>query len=198
MGYERKDAHYRRAKAVGYRARSAWKLAELDDRFRLLKPGDRLLDLGCWPGAWMQVALERVGPQGRVVGVDLVAPEPLPGARVVVGDVRDAATVAALRDALDGPASVVICDIAPKLTGIRETDEARAGELVTTVLDALPGLLQPGGRFLVKLFMSPGHRDVLERLRRQFRDVRTTKPESSRKGSSEIYAVGAGFTGACG
>jgi 23S rRNA (uridine2552-2'-O)-methyltransferase len=198
VGYERKDAHYRRAKAAGYRARSAFKLAELDDRFRLLKPGDRVLDLGCWPGAWMQVALERVGPQGRVVGVDLVAPDPLPGARAVVGDVRDPATLAALQEALGGAATVVLCDIAPKLTGIRETDEARAGDLVASVLDSLPNLIAPGGRFLVKLFMSPDHPAVLARLRSLFRDVRTTKPESSRKASSEIYAVGTGFHRPCG
>ena len=198
MSYERKDAHYRRARAEGYRARSAYKLAELDQRFALLRPGDRVIDLGAWPGAWMQVALERVGPSGRVVGIDLVEPAPLAGAEVVVGDVRDPAVLAAARARAGGAAGVVLCDIAPKLTGIRDTDEARADELVDTVLAALPGLLQPGGRFLVKLFMGPSHPDVMRRLRALFATVRTTRPEASRKGSSEIYAVATGFRASCG
>jgi len=198
VGYERKDAHYRKARAAGYRARSAYKLIELDRRFKLLGFGDRVLDLGAWPGAWMQVALARVGPSGRVVGLDLVEPAPLPGAALVRGDVRDPAALDAASALLGGPATVVLCDIAPKLTGIRATDEARATELVLVVLEALPRLLRPGGRLVLKLFTSADQPGIIRRLRSLFAAVHTTRPEASRSGSSELYAVGLGFRASCG
>ncbi len=200
MSYERKDAHYRRAKAAGYRARSAYKLAELDDRFRLLRAGDRVVDLGAWPGAWVQVAAERVGPSGRVVGVDLARadPLPLPNVALLVGDVRDASVVEAVRAELGGPAAVVLSDLAPKLTGIRDADEARCLELAMATLDACATLLRPDGRLLVKLFMNSGYPEVMARLKSAFRQVKTTRPEASRRGSSELYAVATGYTPSCG
>jgi 23S rRNA (uridine2552-2'-O)-methyltransferase len=200
VSYERKDAHYRRAKAAGYRARSAYKLAELDDRFRLLRAGDRVVDLGAWPGAWVQVAAERVGPSGRVVGVDLVRadPLPLPNVGLLVGDVRDPLVVAAVRAELGGPAAVVLSDLAPKLTGIRDADEARSVELAMATLDACATLLRPDGRLLVKLFMNSGYPEVMARLKGAFRQVKTTRPESTRRGSSELYAVAMGHTASCG
>src|SRR5437879_3449694 len=123
MTYRRKDAYYRRARAAGYRARSAYKLSQLDSRFRLLRRGDVVVDLGAWPGGWLQVALEAVGPHGRVVGVDLVAIDPLasPNLRLVGGDVRDPSTWRAVLEHLGRPADVVLSDLAPKLSGIRET-----------------------------------------------------------------------------
>ncbi len=195
MRSERKDARYRQAKAAGYRARSAYKLVELDDRFRLLKRGDRVVDLGAWPGAWLQVAAERVGFDGRLVGLDLVEPAALGLANVaiVVGDVRDPATIAEVGRRLGGKATVVLCDVAPKLTGVRATDETRVAELAMAALDATTSLLAPGGRLLIKLFMSPELDDIQRRLAARFREVKTTRPESSRRGSSELYAVGVGF-----
>lgn len=200
MTYERKDAHYRRAKAAGYRARSAYKLAELDDRFRLLRAGDRVVDLGAWPGAWVQVAAERVGPTGRVVGVDLTRIDPLrlPNVELLVGDVRDPAVLGAVREQLGDEASVVLSDLAPKLTGIRDTDEARCTELAMATLDACAALLRRDGRLLVKLFMNADYPQVLERLRGAFRQVKTTRPEASRRGSSELYAIATGYAVACG
>src|SRR5262245_50108444 len=119
MTYERKDAQYRRARAAGYRARSAYKLAELDARSRRLRPGHAVAGLGAWPGGLLQVALERVGPSGMVVGADLVAvaPLPAPNVRLVTGDVHEPATVDAIRASLGRPADVVLSDLAPKLTG---------------------------------------------------------------------------------
>jgi len=192
MPYRRKDAYYRRARAAGYRARSAYKLAELDARFRLLRRGDVVVDLGAWPGGWVQVALERVGPEGRIVGVDVVPVDPLPApnVRLVTGDVRDAATGRAILAELERPADVVLSDLAPKLTGIRDTDDARSAELVEAALGALPTILRPGGRLLMKLFMSGGHHDTLHQLRGLFADVRTTRPEATRHGSAELYAIG--------
>jgi 23S rRNA (uridine2552-2'-O)-methyltransferase len=192
MTYRRKDTHYRRARAAGYRARSAWKLAELDARFRLLHRGDLVVDVGAWPGGWVQVALERVGPEGRIVAVDVatVDPFPAPNVRLVTGDVRESATWHSVRTALEHPADVVLSDVAPKLTGIRDTDDARSSELVDATLRALPAILRPGGRLLVKLFMSATHADTLQRLHRVFAEVRTTRPEATRRGSAELYAVG--------
>ena len=200
MSYDRKDARYRQAKAAGYRARSAYKLIELDDRFRLIRRGDVVADLGAWPGAWMQVAAERVGPEGRVVGLDVVGIAPLASPHVssLVGDVRDTAAVESLRAQLGAPASVVLCDVAPKLSGVRASDDARASELIAAALDASARLLRPGGRLLVKLFMNEDYGAHVARLRASFTDVRTTRPEASRRGSSELYAACFGYTAACG
>jgi 23S rRNA (uridine2552-2'-O)-methyltransferase len=197
VSYERKDPHYRRAKAEGFRARSAYKLAELDDRYRLLRKGDRVVDLGAWPGGWLQVALERVGPGGRVVGVDLARIEPLPARNVelLTGDVADPAIAAEIRVRLRGPADVVLSDVAPKLTGVRDVDEARCAAVVAGVVDALPLLIRPGGRALVKIFMDATYRDTVARLRTLFETLATTRPEASRKGSAELYAVGTGYRG---
>ncbi len=199
-GYDRKDAHYRRARAEGYRARSAYKLIELDDRARILRHGDAVVDLGAWPGAWLQVAAERVGPTGRVVGIDLTPIEPLgsPRVAVVTGDVRDPASIAEVRRLLNGTAGVVLCDLAPKLTGIRDTDEARASELACGAITLLDDLLQPGGRLVLKLFMNAELPALVRSLNARFEQVKTTRPETTRRGSSELYAVAFGHRAPCG
>jgi 23S rRNA (uridine2552-2'-O)-methyltransferase len=193
--YERKDAHYRRARAEGYRARSIYKLAELDRRYRILRRGDAVVDLGAWPGAWLQLALERVGAEGRIVGVDLAAIEKLPAPNValVVGDVRDPATADIVLERLGRRADVVLSDLAPKLTGIRATDEARSEELNATTLALLPRLLAASGRFIMKTFMKPGFEATLRETRARFAEVRTTRPDATRRGSSELYVVGLDF-----
>lgn len=197
MTYRRQDTYYRRAKASGYRARSAYKLAELDARFRLLRPGDVVADLGAWPGGWAQVALERVGSTGRVVGVDAIAVEPLDASNVVLiqGDVLDPATIARVTAELGRPADVVLCDLAPKLSGIRSRDEARCAALVEAALGALPTLLRSGGRLLIKLFMNADYPSTVAALRARFATVRATRPESTRHGSAELYAVGIDYRG---
>jgi 23S rRNA (uridine2552-2'-O)-methyltransferase len=196
VSYQRKDAHYRRAKAQGFRARSAYKLAELADRHQLLRKGDHVVDLGAWPGGWLQVALERVGPSGRLVGVDLMPIEPLPASNVVclVGDVRDPGVRDRILDRLGGAADVVLSDVAPKLTGVRDVDEARCAEAFAATMSALPALLRPGGRALVKLFMDAEYREHTARLRTLFDEVTSTRPEASRRGSAELYAIGRGFS----
>jgi len=195
--YERKDAHYRRARAEGYRARSVYKLAELDRRWRLLRRGDAVIDLGAWPGAWLQLARERVGAEGRVVGVDLAKIEklPAPNVAVVVGDVREPATAEAILERLGRPADVILSDLAPKLTGIRATDEARSHELNETTLALLPRLLAPGGRLVMKTFMSGDFEATLRATRARFDEVKTTRPDATRRGSSELYVLGLGFRG---
>lgn len=195
MTYQRKDAHYRRARAEGYRARSVYKLAELDRRYRILRRGDAVVDLGAWPGGWLQLAVERVGPEGRVVGVDLAAIEklPAPNVELVRADVCDPGTVDVILECLGRRADVVLSDLAPKLTGIRATDEARSEELNETTLAVLPRLLAPAGRLVMKTFMSAGFEATLRATRALFAEVKTTRPDATRRGSSELYVVGLGF-----
>lgn len=196
--YDRKDAAYRRAKQEGYRSRAAYKLIELDRRFALLRKGMRVVDLGCWPGAWMQYASEKVGPSGRVVGVDRVASEPLGQSNVEVlqGDVTDDEVIARIAMALRGPADVVLSDLAPKLTGVRHADAVRHAELVRLAIERSRGWLDPGGALVVKLFMDAEYQDLISELRRKFTSVRSIKPESTRQGSSELYTCARGLRSA--
>jgi len=197
MTYRPKDSYHRRARAAGYRARSAYKLIELADRFRLLRRGDHVVDLGAWPGGWLQVAVERIGADGRAVGVDVVPIDPLPAANVdsMSGDVRDPAVLRAVRERLGRAADLVLSDLAPKLTGVAATDEARQSELGTAVLAALPDLLRPHGRLVMKVFMGPDQPALLARLQTLFDEVRTTRAEATRRGSAELYAVCTGYRG---
>ncbi|RMF22247.1 MAG: RlmE family RNA methyltransferase [Deltaproteobacteria bacterium] len=188
--YRRQDAAYHSARKQGYRSRAALKLEELDRRFRLFRGGLRVVDLGCWPGGWLQVASQRVGPEGRVVGVDLTEIEPLEAANVtfVCGDVRDEATRRAVAAAIGGTADLVLADLAPKLSGVKVADAERHLALVDAALEVAQSLLGPRGRFLVKLF-SPIEREALRRLRGAFAATATYRPPSSRRGSAELYAL---------
>jgi 23S rRNA (uridine2552-2'-O)-methyltransferase len=192
---DRRDPYHRRAKQQGYRSRAAFKLLELDARERLLRPGGRVLDLGAAPGGWMQVALERVGPAGRVVGIDLARIEPLPApnAAALLGDLRDPATAEAARASLGGAADVVLSDLSPKLTGVRATDVARSVELVEAAARLATEVLRPGGAFVAKLFASPEADALLGRLRERFAALRIVDPAATRKASTEFYVVAKGF-----
>jgi len=191
--YQRKDAAYRAAKQAGLRSRAGVKLEDLDTRFHLFAPGQTVVDLGCWPGAWLQVAASRVGERGRVVGVDLVeiAPLPLPNVRVLRGDVADSEVRARLRELAGDRCAVLLSDMAPKLTGIRITDDAREEALVKLAIDVARDLLGRDGKLLVKLF-SRVEADAIRSLRAEFTSVTTFRPPSTRKGSSEIYALASG------
>jgi 23S rRNA (uridine2552-2'-O)-methyltransferase len=193
--YERKDAFYHKAKREGYRARSAYKLLELNREFHILKPGNRVVELGSWPGGWVQVAAELVGNTGKVIGIDLVALAPLPQAHVVLvqGDATDAAQQERIRAVLGGPADVMLSDMAPKLSGIKEVDEARAMELCRAALACARSLLRPGGTLLLKVFMGAEHKRFLVELRTAFTTVKPTRPEATRKGSAETYVFATGL-----
>ena len=195
--YRRKDAFYTRAKTAGYRSRAAFKLIELVDRHRLLRRGDRVVELGAWPGGWLQVAAHYVGREGCVVGVDVVPIEPLPGASVVtvVGDIEDPDTRRRVAAACGGPADVLLSDLAPKLTGVRVRDQARSAALTDCVLMYANEILRPGGTLIVKLFTSSDLAGYIARLRARFGEVRTTRPEATRKGSAELYAIALNFRG---
>ena len=194
MAYTRKDAFYKKAKQEGYRSRAAYKLLELNRAWRFLRAGNRVIDLGCWPGGWVQVAAKAVGPSGRVLGIDLVKLEPLPLANVslVQGDATDPAQQHALLVALGRPADVVLSDMAPKLSGVREADDACVGALCQTALSCCDSLLKPGGSLFLKTFMSGEYQPFVAALRTAFRTVKTSRPEATRKGSAEVYVLASG------
>lgn len=188
-GYTRKDAAYREAKRAGYRSRAALKLIELDRKYHLLAAGMRVVDLGCWPGGWLQVAAERVGPRGRVVGIDLEATEPLEtNVLALRADVFDPAAQEQVRAALGGPADLVMSDMAPKLSGVRVVDHQRHLALVELASTWGRNLLGPRGRAVIKLF-SDVESEATAVLKVGFRSVIKHRPPSTRKGSSEIYVV---------
>jgi 23S rRNA (uridine2552-2'-O)-methyltransferase len=197
VAYERKDSVYRKAKREGFRSRAAYKLTELDRRFRILKRGQRVVDLGCWPGAWLQVVADRVGPTGRVVGVDRVETQPVGGENVQIlqADIADEGVVAAVQTALGARADVVLSDLAPKLIGVRSADAARQAELIRRAMACACLWLRPDGVFLAKVFMNEEYPSLLAELRRSFRTVKATRAESTRGGSAELYVHALGPRG---
>jgi 23S rRNA (uridine2552-2'-O)-methyltransferase len=191
MSYKLRDTYYKKAKHQGYRSRAAYKLLELQERFRIFKTGQFVVDLGAAPGGWIQVAAMLVGPNGKVIGVDLQPIEPFHQKNIIVAqaDITASETEQRIMEYLGRPADSVISDVAPKLTGIRDTDEARSLELNRTALEAAKRLLRAGGSFLIKSFVSEELRIFSAELEQQFGSVQRTRPEASRKGSSEIYFV---------
>ena len=185
----------RAAQQKGLRSRAAFKLIEMDDKHGLLRPGARVLDLGAAPGGWTQVSVERSAPNGRVVAVDLLPMDPLPGAEGIQGDFQDQAVADAALAALGGSADLVLSDMAPNTTGHGSTDHLRIMALAELALDTALAALSPGGSFVAKVFQGGGERAFLESLKRNFRGVRHSKPPASRKDSSELYVVATGFRG---
>jgi 23S rRNA (uridine2552-2'-O)-methyltransferase len=197
--YERKDHLHQRAKKEGLRSRAAYKLKEVQKSFRLVGRGQKIFDLGCWPGGWLEVAAGLVGPKGRVVGVDRaeISP-PIEAPQVVsfVGDLEDADIADRLRAALGADrADVVLSDAAPKLTGVRETDRANEERLLEAIEALLPGLLASGGSLLIKILEGPEAQEIDRRMRKAFQKAKTVKLQSTRKGSTERYLVARGFVG---
>jgi len=189
------DPYVAEAKRLGYRSRAAFKLLELDDRFKLLAPGAAVADLGCAPGGWCQVAHERVGPSGHVVGIDIQEVEPMAGVTLVQGDIMEDEALAALVDALGGKADAVLSDMAAKATGHKQTDHLRTMALAEAAYDFAARALKPGGAFVAKVLQGGTEKDLLDLLKRDFEKVAHAKPPSSRKGSSEMYVVATGFRG---
>jgi len=188
------DAYVKRAKAEGMRSRAAYKLDEIAARDRLLKPGMVVVDLGAAPGGWSQVAAERVGARGRVIALDVLEMRGLAGVIFVLGDFHDAKSVEVLERALGGEkADLVLSDMAPNLSGIAVSDQARALELAELALDFALKHLKPQGNFLVKAFQGAGFNSFLKTLRSRFGSVAVRKPDASRSRSSEVYLVGKGL-----
>jgi 23S rRNA (uridine2552-2'-O)-methyltransferase len=191
------DPYVAEARRQGYRSRAAFKLQQLDQRFRLLARGARVVDLGCAPGGWSQVATEQVGaggPRGGVVvGCDLSETDSLPGATLLRGDFRDEAVIAQIRATLGGPADVVLSDMAAPATGHAATDHLRVVALAEEALALAQTLLKPGGTFVAKVFQGGATGELLAALKKSFAEVRHAKPAASRAESAETYVVAKGF-----
>ena len=186
----RRDPWRREARSKGYRARSAYKLKQIQDRFSVIRRGDNVLDIGCHPGGWTQVAVEESGENGLVIGVDLLATSPVEGARLIIGDATEESTLTQIRSLLgDEDLNVVISDISPRLTGRYDTDQAISLELSTTVLDVAIDVLIPGGTFVTKTFQGTGIEGLVEAAKDRFSNVQRFAPTASRNSSSETYLI---------
>lgn len=196
---QRRDPYVAEARRLGYRSRAAFKLKELDDRLHLLKQGARLVDLGAAPGGWTQIAAERTraatSTKGRVVAVDLLPMDPIPGAVLIQHDVESAEAAALIVAALGGPADIVLSDMAAPATGHASTDHLRTLALAEAAAALAVELLRPGGTFLVKLFRGRDEGELLAAIKRDFATVRWVKPPASRSESSEAYLLATGFRG---
>lgn len=191
------DEFVKRARKEGYRSRAVYKLKEIDERDRLLRPGMIVVDLGAAPGAWTQYVRERVGRDGRVIALDILPMDALAGVEVLQGDFTTDTVVQALLDALAGrPADLVISDMAPNITGIDSADQARAMYLAELALDFSAQVLKPGGAFLVKVFQGRGFNELYKVMQQRFARVATRKPKASRPRSPELYLLATGFRGA--
>ena len=188
-----RDPWVRKARARGLPARSAFKLEEVIERYRILRPGQTVLELGSAPGGWTRLAVDAVGPSGKVVGIDRLEMKPVAGAEVIRADLAEAGAVERLREALGGSADVVLCDIAPNLTGIRDVDAANQAELADLASACAAEVLKPGGAFLVKTFEGEASTALRTRLEREYKAVKRLKPAASRDRSSEFYFLAQGL-----
>ncbi len=190
------DEFVKRARKEGYRSRAVYKLQEIDSRDRLLKPGMSVVDLGAAPGAWSQYVRERVGRTGRVIALDILPMEALPGVEVLQGDFTDEVTLKALLDVLGGqPVDLVISDMSPNISGVDSADKARAMYLAELALDFAVQVLKPGGGFLMKVFQGSGFSELYKAIQGKFTRVVSRKPKASRARSAEIYVLATGFRG---
>lgn len=188
------DFYVRQSVVQGYRSRSAYKLMEIDDHDHLLRPGMVMVDLGCAPGGWCQVAVERMKGQGRIVGIDLLEMTGMNHITFIQGDFTEASDLEKVDAALQGKAvDLVLSDMAPNITGVILTDQARSYQLVELALEFAAEYLQPEGVFLVKVFQGAGFEDYMKAMRAVFRKVAARKPEASRDSSREVYLLGRGL-----
>ena len=185
------DEFVKRAQKDGYRARAAYKLLEIDEKDQLIKPGMTVVDLGSAPGSWSQVAIQRLGGQGRVIALDILEMPPVPGVEFIQGDFREEEVLAQLEKSLNGKqVDLVIADMAPNMSGISDVDQARASHLTELALEFSRDWLKPGGNFLVKVFIGSGFDDIVLAMRESFEKVVTRKPKASRDRSTEVYLLG--------
>jgi 23S rRNA (uridine2552-2'-O)-methyltransferase len=190
------DPYVKQAQLDGYRSRSAYKLIELNEKDRLIKPGMRILDLGSAPGGWSQVAGKLVGKKGRVLATDILPMDPIVNVDFIQGDFNDDAVVAQLLEWLgEGKFDLIISDIAPNLSGIDSADQAGSMYFLELALDTVRKTLKPGANFAAKMFQGSGSDDYVKELRKSFEKVLIRKPDASRKESREVYIVAKGFKG---
>jgi 23S rRNA (uridine2552-2'-O)-methyltransferase len=192
--YEPHDKFYRRARAAGLPSRAAFKLEELIARYKLVHAGATVIDLGCAPGGWLAILARAVGPNGRVVGIDLTpCPSPSPNVATIAGDLRDDAVRAAVVERLGGTADLITSDLSPKLSGIADRDQARLAELLASALEFARDGLKPNGVLVAKLFMGGEFGEINDAFAKAFAEVEITHTKASRPGSSELYLIARGF-----
>ncbi len=185
------DPYVLRAKTDGWRARAAFKLIEIDDRDKLIKPGMTVVDLGSTPGSWSQVTAKRLGGHGRVIALDILPMDPMRGVEFIQGDFHENATLAELAKALGGKqVDLVLSDMAPNLTGIASSDQARGTYLAELTLDFCASHLKPGGDLLVKVFQGTGYMELRKAVAEVFDALHVRKPAASRDRSAEVYLLG--------
>ena len=189
------DPYVARAKREGFRSRAAYKLAEIDDQYRLLKPGARVIDLGAAPGGWSEVAARRAGPRGRVVAIDILEMKPIAGVEFLQLDFLDETAPGRIKAMLDGKADVVLSDMAANATGHKKTDQLKIMALVEAGAEFAREVLRPGGSFLTKVLQGGTEATLLSDLKRDFSQVKHVKPAASRADSSELYLLATGFRG---
>ncbi|MCX5615637.1 RlmE family RNA methyltransferase [Bombella sp. TMW 2.2559] len=187
------DPYVSAARQQGWRSRAAFKLLEMDDRFHFIRPGSRVVDLGAAPGGWAQIAVKRGA--ARVIGVDLLPVDPVPGAEIIEGDFMEVDMPERLQSMLGGRADLVMSDMAPNTTGHAATDHIRIMALAENALDFALKILAENGAFIAKVFQGGSEKDMLDLMKRNFAVVRHVKPPASRKESSELYVIATGFRG---
>ncbi|MBX9872522.1 MAG: RlmE family RNA methyltransferase [Burkholderiaceae bacterium] len=196
------DTYVKLAQKEGYRARAAYKLKEIDETLKLVKPGQVVVDLGCAPGAWSQYLRRRMAPggaavgelRGAIIGLDLLPMEPIEGVQYIQGDFREAAVLAQLEELLQGrQADLVVSDMAPNLSGVASVDTARIEELIELAIDFCQQHLKPSGALVAKVFHGSGYNELVQRFRANFQTVKPLKPKASRDRSSETFLVGIGL-----
>ena len=191
---ERKHEHYYKlAKKLHYRSRASFKLMQIDERFNIFKEGDSVVDLGASPGGWLQVAKERVGDSGQVVGVDLRHIKPLDGVTTIIGDITEDNTMKKLLEAVGGKVDIVLSDMAPNIGGSYTTDHARSVDLCSYAVAVCDRVLKKGGKMVVKVFMGDMMDSLMKELESRFVSVKVHSPAASRDTSSEMYVICKGF-----
>ena len=188
------DEYVKKAQKAGYRSRAAFKLMEIQEKDRVIKPGMRVVDLGAAPGGWSQIARDLVGDQGQVIALDILPMDPIAGVDIIQGDFREEEPLAQLRNLLGAePVDLVISDMAPNVTGMASVDQPRAMYLCELALDFARESLKPGGGFVIKVFQGAGFDEYIKSVRQSFGRVVSRKPASSRSKSREIYLVAGNF-----
>lgn len=189
---KKKDPYYKRAKGENYRSRASYKLMQLNKKYKIIKKGDNVLDLGATPGGWSQVALEKVEEEGSVVGIDLVKIKPFTEENYyfIKGDFTDTDVQWEITEKLDGTANAIISDASPSLSGIKDIDHLRSIDLAESVIKLCDEILAKNGNLLIKVFQGEEFKNLIDELRNKFKILKTTKPSSSRKKSSEMYVIG--------
>lgn len=187
------DPYVKLAQKEGYRARAAYKLMEIDDKDKLIKPGMTIVDLGSAPGSWSQIAIKRLKGQGKVIALDILEMQPIGGVTFIQGDFREESVLRQLEAQLNkSQVDLVIADMAPNISGVKDVDQAGAAYLTELALDFSKDWLKPSGNFLVKVFVGAGFEDILHNMRQMFDKVVTRKPKASRDRSTEVYLLGMG------